>query len=353
MEFDHCADASDFTRREKAFEADVLAIERKWAPAGVPVEVCEAPVMLPVDCLDRTVPAGSLTMTIGQLRVLNRSVVAGGGKESFFFKVATIFDPPIKYKSDPVTYERLRLGEIKFSFTHYPTMNNQPAGIILSFYKLKPGIFTANRELLSTVTIDLRGLTEERRIKPSIVMPTKDAGTPLIQFVCDIRIRRPWRNDPVVPRTEARWTVCVKGETGRIFLPPSSQPPPVDEVKEAEAYIAPIDSFAVLKHEAMLLRADPTSSTDPLLLARLTALEGKADALKVAVHLGQLSMDQYLTRVEAALVTAKRRAIEAKKSGDLPLARRWIQHVMMMEEEIKEANEEEPEEPPEDQDREP
>lgn len=368
MNFGQSTDASDFLRRKKALEADILAIERKWTREGVAVEVCDAPVSLPVDFLDRDIPAGALKMTISNLRVLNRSVVAGGSKETFFFKAVSA-DLSTQIRTDLVTYERLRLGETRFDFATYPAASaNDPlmATMILTFYKNKPGLFTSTKELLSTVKLDLRGLLEDKRVKMTVVMPTKDSTTPLLQFVCEARVRRPWRTDFSLPRTQARWLVCVGGETGRIFLSsptptptpapaptptPTPTPPLVDEAKAAEEYVADINSYVVLEHELVQLKADPTSTTDPMLLGRLTALESKLDALTVAVHLGQLSMEQYLEQVREALSKAKRRALEAKKAGNMKEAQRWMQHVIMMEAEMREAEQSEAAETPLDEDR--
>jgi hypothetical protein len=127
------------------------------------------------------------------------------------------------------------------------------------------------------------------------------------------------------------WIFLTDGESGRIFNPP----PP--ESVDADTIVACISSYVVLEHEIARLKADPTSETDPALVALLGALEGKLDDLTVKVELGQLSIEDYLSNVQNTIPEAKRMALECKRAGNMNDARNWLKHVHMMEEEISEA----------------
>jgi hypothetical protein len=325
--------ASDFTRKEKAFALDVKK--------GVQGKKETVQVELPVDTTNYNVAPDELSVDISTLTLSKRSKLALSAKVEYFFQ--TVLEWPIDdvtnhrqntakfaiatnsvaLTNGKITYKSIKrdMRSIKF-FEHHKMR--------VELYRVESSFFRTKNVLVGWAALRMGPLTLETRTEDTLDLVDENRKQIGLTITMALELRTPLKGSSQSMKT-VDWIFLTDGESGRIFNPP----PP--ESVDADTIVACISSYVVLEHEIARLKADPTSETDPALVALLGALEGKLDDLTVKVELGQLSIEDYLSNVQNTIPEAKRMALECKRAGNMNDARNWLKHVHMMEEEISEA----------------
>jgi hypothetical protein len=151
--------------------------------------------------------------------------------------------------------------------------------------------------------------------------------------------------EPIYRNQVARWCILAGGQLAAVLSPnaavgnDNSNGMTEGEGEESDLdIINRITSYVVLEDEITRLRATPNASADPDRLQLLMALESRLESLQMAVDLGQLSMEEYLHQVRGSITDTKRRAVMAKRAGNLTMARRLLNHIKLMEQEVAEAD---------------
>lgn len=342
--------AADHLRKAKAFEVDMRKIHD--LPA---LEIMSVPVELPLDHLNRQVEDGTLLLRFSNLKVNNSKCKVKAG--SFVF--AAILEWPL-YASEsqhcqftppfPITNvnEKMDPESSKLDMTLHWTGVKRELKCAKFFEHHKLGLELQRKESsffrtkfipIGHANLRMSMLVNLGRLEERVEFVDEQRKSLGVSVLVTLMTRMPL--SPKAPLSLVRtveWMVLVGGETGRIFgfNPPDPEKPSTEQVDDP---VKDIVSYVVLEEEITRLKADQASATDPIQLGLLMAMENKLDALTVAVDLGQLQMDQYLQRVRDAIPVAKKNALKWKRAGNLVEARRWLQHVHLMENEIKEGEE--------------
>lgn len=353
-------DSSKFLARKKAFDADMLSIKQavstgKQIPASRTVSL-----QVPVDLEVEGVAEDELSVSMNALKSSGRDVVKSKSKSFFESKsdhfIRVVFEwPP---DADPATH-RKSIGPFKMS----SPLNNASVSFFgikrdlkghkffdhhklrIELYKKESGFFSSSNVLLGTVLIRLNCLLMQPSYEQSCA-EFLDGNRRSLGFGVDVSLKLKKPISTKISNMKAvQWTVFDSLQSGRLF-PGCTTPAPspvteeAAEITEATSEIQEIESYAVLEYELEQLGLNPQVSIDPQLVAKQLALESKRDAIGLKIQLGQLSFEDYVASLQASIAQSKRKALEAKRSGNIDQARHHMKHVQIMENEIAEATEE-------------
>lgn len=357
-------DASMFMNRRKAFETDLAAIKaahqaKRPFPAGRQVSL-----NIPLDLENIDVAEEELKVLITGLNESERpgrrskeslaaSAITSG---EYYFKLSLGWSSE---QESEVTLPSFKLPtstpiDIRHTFTGI--QRSIKAIKFFEHHKLRLDLYRRESSFLRTKHV-LVG-SAYFRLSPLLMQPTLEAETIElvdgsrrsvgVQVEVGLRLRRPISPKALAMKTVS-WTVFDEFSSGKLFpLSPSQQPvldePPsptnANEESSIQEEVDLIQSYAVLEHEIEQISKNPPTAiaANPPLSLRLLALETKKDAMDLSFQLGQVSFEDYLLTLQSYRDATKRRALEAKREGNMDRARMYMMHLQITEKEIEHAS---------------
>lgn len=206
----------------------------------------------------------------------------------------------------------------------------------------------------------LKDCTFKEEIDLFDVEDGKKSALPSAQLTMTAKLRSPLTNDGFKQSTE-KWTVIpsfgYSNHTLYSDLSPPASPTtykPIIPSHSTGTLADHIKSFEVIEYELGLLAQNQAAVfCDTNLMDLQVALESLRDRIQLQVELGQISLESkkispqfllkliflldYLNSVKQCIGEAKTLALEAKRSGDLQLAQKFVKHVDIMRKEVAEA----------------
>ncbi len=350
-------EAGMFVARKNAFESDLMAIKTAFLgnkPLAVPRSV---QMEVPIDLEQDDVGEDEMKVLINgpkppkELRARAKDVLASNSDH--YLKV--IFEwPPEAGEAGHAKLSstfKVNSGTSGEHFTFIGIKRDMKASkffdhhkLRVELYKKESSFFSTKSVLIGVVQAKLSGLLTSSNFEQA-GCEFYDTSRRALGLTLDIvmKLRRPISNKTVATKT-VHWIVFDELSSGRFF---GGGPSPVTEQKQSEAtseedspdkFVDEIESYAVLEYELEQLAKNPATLQDPLLGARQIALEAKRDNLGMKIELGQLSFEAYLDLLKISLDATKKRALEAKRNGNLDMARKYMLHMQLIEKEIASAS---------------
>lgn len=196
------------------------------------------------------------------------------------------------------------------------------------------------------LSLRIDGLLKEPVICESsqaFVMPNNKS----IGLKADIRVavQTPIGSKPLQRVRESWITIDTKNHAAlpsahleQVEQPSSTKSPKTSPLTNNNSIWIPVEeivSYAVLEEELAALEALPQSSrSHPSVQTRMSALECARDEMALRVETGQLSQDDYKQRVIRAIPVYKSCAVNAKRLGNIQLARCYLQAAKSMQAEL-------------------
>lgn len=341
--------AASFLRHQKAFESDLhqLRAALPLKNQAKPPSSKAIPMSIPLSNTNSQILPDELHILLSNLKVSPRPKVAISPQQRHFIqitlewpqsddhpahkKAGQLFSIPVDSGWDEhVIWPGIRreIRTAKF-FGHHKMR--------LELFRQEHAFFSKRNVLVGSVALRLAPLVAESVVSETLEFVDEGRRGLGITLSVTLTIR-----DPLSPKTTAatkqvEWLTLEHGESGRLFRI-TSHSAKEQETVVAENFLSSICSYVVLDYEIQRLKGvDASSADDPQNVAKLIALEDKLEQLTIQVDIGELSIEEYLAQVRQAVPAAKQRALAAKRAGDLASAKDWLQHVILMEKEIEEA----------------
>lgn len=210
------------------------------------------------------------------------------------------------------------------------------------FLKETSMLFFTNVTLCSSGYVKLASLSTQCKLQADVRVSDQDQEERRHSFVlkASVKLRYPVsKKEPERHQEEFIFFPDYGHHTG-LYVPrerpaPSASPTPSPSPQSSASanQVDMLASYVVIEREIERLHAMGT----PEALTDLVELEGKRDRLALAVEMGELSMPDYLANVKKGTVWTRTKCIQAKQSGDMEAAKRYLSYVKLMEEEVREA----------------
>lgn len=313
---------AEWLHKQRALEAD-LAFVRNAKLKAQPLETQTIKVNVPQNVINDQIPPGEIRLILSDLKIDNKKC-QHVSKNDYFIRIHLdnlvppskdmapfkLTNPPLDTLVSWIGVKRGDLRTVKY-FEHHK--------LRMELVRVDSGIFRKSQTIVGTGVVRLQSLLFSNSLEESIELLDESRRGTGVSISLRIALNAPISNKLSGAKT-VKWTILSNGNLVRHI----NQEDPSEEPS--------LCSYNVLEYEINQL----AQHDDPSSLTRRLALETRLEDLTIKINLEQLSMSQYVDRLNEAITKTKKTALLAKRAGNLESARRYIKHVHLMETELGE-----------------